>query len=443
MSKSLSGAYAPRLLIAAVLAAFPLSGYAAPAARVDFSVGNVTALGANGKSRALAKGAQVEPGDTVSTNGGRAQLRFTDGAFVSLQPQSEFRIDEYKFDGKTDGSEKGMFSLLKGGLRTITGLVGRVNKKNYQITTSIATIGIRGTEYTLQFDDSITGTVGEGEIEVCNGGGCLNVTNGESYYVREKEVRPVISNKRTDLPPPEPERPRERTIEGENRDAGGNIAAGFLLTGRLANPGGAFNSGSSLTPAPALQAVFDERGNLTQIDGANSTVIPIAIINGENDGLIAWGAFVGSDQVTYAYAFGKSTDLNDLAGLQLRALRGNYALSPGATPVFNTSGAVIGSLNRDSTLVADFTSGNVAANMNWTINGRPVVETLTGNANTAGAFTLTSSGVSASVTGSGAFLGPNAARAGLVYSGSDTNGLWHGAAAFSQTDPSVSTAPLR
>ena len=87
-------------LIAAVAAAYPAVGYSAPAAQVDFAVGDVTAVGANGRSRTLGKGAQIEQGDTVNTNGGRAQLRFTDGAYVSLQPQTQFRIDQYRYEGK-------------------------------------------------------------------------------------------------------------------------------------------------------------------------------------------------------------------------------------------------------------------------------------------------------------------------------------------------------
>jgi hypothetical protein len=42
------------------------------------------------------------------------QLRFTDGAYVSLQPQTLFRVDDYRYDGKADGNERGFFSLLKG-----------------------------------------------------------------------------------------------------------------------------------------------------------------------------------------------------------------------------------------------------------------------------------------------------------------------------------------
>lgn len=179
----------------------PVIACAAPAARVDFAIGNVAAVDKAGQSRSVTKGAHIEEGETIATNDGRAQLRFSDGAYVSLQPQSEFRIDQYRFEGRQDGSEKAFLSLLKGGLRTITGLVGRSNKKNYQVSTTVATIGIRGTEYTIQYGNSIQGTVGEGEIEVCNGAGCIDVANGESYYVQSQNVLPTLSGKLTDLPP--------------------------------------------------------------------------------------------------------------------------------------------------------------------------------------------------------------------------------------------------
>ena len=40
-----------------------------------------------------------------------------------------------------------LFSTHRG-LRTITGLVGKGTRSNYKLTTSVATIGIRGTDYT-------------------------------------------------------------------------------------------------------------------------------------------------------------------------------------------------------------------------------------------------------------------------------------------------------
>ena len=174
------------------------------AARVAFTVGDVIAIDAAGQSRSLSKGAELVEGDTVKTQDGRAQLSFSDGAYVSLQPGSEFRIEEYRFEGRNDGSERGVFSLIKGGLRTITGLIGRSNRNNYRLRTPIATIGIRGTEYTATYLEGLAGTVGEGEIEVCSSAGCLNVTSGESYAVTGEDVLPTVTGMRTDLPPAPP-----------------------------------------------------------------------------------------------------------------------------------------------------------------------------------------------------------------------------------------------
>jgi DNA-binding beta-propeller fold protein YncE len=70
-----------------------------------------------------------------------------------------------------------------------------------QINTTVATIGIRGTEYTLAYGNSVSGSVGEGQIDVCNGGGCLPVGSGQSFYVAASDVKPEITSKKTDLPP--------------------------------------------------------------------------------------------------------------------------------------------------------------------------------------------------------------------------------------------------
>ena len=70
------------------------------------------------------KGAQLNEGDLVTTNEGRSQLRFIDGAQMSLPPRTEFRIEEYKFEGKTDGSERAVLNLVRGGMRTVTGSIG-------------------------------------------------------------------------------------------------------------------------------------------------------------------------------------------------------------------------------------------------------------------------------------------------------------------------------
>lgn len=434
-------------LLAAIAVAYPVTGYSAPAARVDFAVGNVTAIAPSGQSRALSKGALLNEGETINTNNGRAQLRFTDGAYVSLQPESEFRIDQYRFEGKVDGSEKGLFSLLKGGLRTITGLVGRSNRKNYQVSTSVATIGIRGTEYTIQYGKSISGTVGEGEIEVCNGAGCLNVADGESYYVQNQDVRPVLTDKRTDLPPPPPQNPPANFVEGNNTDPGGNPLPGFVLTGTYISPtlAGAYAAnidGVLLDSASA--ATFDASGGLTQLSGVtfnvNGATPATPVTNGGNDGFVAWGTFVNTlDSLTYAYAVGLATPTTDISSLAAGNLTGTYELT-GKTPVIDISGATVGSLDSAS-LTAKFGAGrttpSLAADVNWTINGNAISSTLSDSGGTGSKFTLNGScGAGCAVGANGAFFGPKALRAGFAYTINISQiSQWGGAAVFSQASP--------
>ncbi|MCL4802086.1 MAG: FecR domain-containing protein [Burkholderiales bacterium] len=154
------------LMLALISAAFAGDdALAQTAARVDFAVGSVTAVGQDGRLRALGKGAEVMTGDRVETAAaGRAQLRFTDGAYVSLQPNTTFEVRDYHFTGRTDGSERGVFGLLRGAFRTVTGLIGRVNRGAYQIQTPTATVGIRGTGGVIALLDDgtlrVTGTSG-------------------------------------------------------------------------------------------------------------------------------------------------------------------------------------------------------------------------------------------------------------------------------------------
>ncbi len=174
--------------------------HAAGAAKIDFAVGEVVAVQADGVRRPLARGAEVSAGDTVDTGAGRAQLRFTDGGMVSLQPQTQFRIDAYEFKGQTEGGEKGFFSLLKGAMRTITGGIGKTDRKAYRLDTAVATIGIRGTEYAVAYGNSITATTNSGLIEICNNGGCLLVEAGQSAYVPDANTPPTYT-KRNALDP--------------------------------------------------------------------------------------------------------------------------------------------------------------------------------------------------------------------------------------------------
>jgi len=117
---------------------------------VQFVVGDVKVRDAAGKVRAAQKGEAIDEGDAILTgSSGSTQLKMSDGGILAVRPETELKIDTYRFTGKEDGTENALMSLVKGGFRTITGIIGRTNKTNYRVNTGTATIGIRGTAFTL------------------------------------------------------------------------------------------------------------------------------------------------------------------------------------------------------------------------------------------------------------------------------------------------------
>ena len=136
----------PRLILVAALC---LAGaaHAADVGRVLLAAGNAVAIRGS-QTVKLGFGTAIEDRDVLRTGpASNLQVRFTDESIVSMKESSELRIDEYRFAGKADGSERGFFSLLKGGFRAVTGLIGRTNHSRYRLSTTTATIGIRGTDY--------------------------------------------------------------------------------------------------------------------------------------------------------------------------------------------------------------------------------------------------------------------------------------------------------
>jgi hypothetical protein len=138
--------------------------------------GTLFARTSDGEERRLERRSPIYEGDTVSVGeNGFLQMRFIDSTLIALQPKSEFAVEEYVYHGKEDGSGKVVFNLLKGGLRTISGTIGKKDPENYQMKTEVATIGIRGTHYGLRYCqqscdagavDGLYGGVLEGKIHV-------------------------------------------------------------------------------------------------------------------------------------------------------------------------------------------------------------------------------------------------------------------------------------
>lgn len=182
--------------------------YAAePAGRVLMLQGSAVALRA-GQEVALSRGSAVESGDLVRVGeGSSAQLRFTDESIVALRANTDFKIEDYKFTDKGEG-DKSILGLIKGGFRTITGLIGKRNPSAYAVRGQTATIGIRGTHFTMVYcagncfnadgskaEDGLYGAVTDGRISVTNQAGESEFGRDQYFIVRSQgeHARPLLA----------------------------------------------------------------------------------------------------------------------------------------------------------------------------------------------------------------------------------------------------------
>ncbi len=177
------------------------NAWAAPAATVTHLSGTLAVLKADGSSRVLAQKSTVESGDTLSTEkDSYARLQFTDGGEVVLRPNTVFKVNVYRFVQDKPKDDGFFVSLLKGGARFVTGLVGkRANREDYGVKTAASTIGIRGTDYAVLScqgdcanlaDGTYTNTYG-GTIFQSNDLGTLDCATGQGCFAAPG-VMPVV-----------------------------------------------------------------------------------------------------------------------------------------------------------------------------------------------------------------------------------------------------------
>jgi hypothetical protein len=129
------------LLISSTASAFTLS----MAGKTVDARGQVDATNPESQ-RQLTRRAPIFKEDIVKTGvKSTTHLRMIDDGLLSIQPQSELAILDYQFNAATAQGSASL-NLIKGGLRTITGALKSGNN-SYQMTTPIASIGVRGTVY--------------------------------------------------------------------------------------------------------------------------------------------------------------------------------------------------------------------------------------------------------------------------------------------------------
>lgn len=170
-----------QFLSAAVAAALFAGAACANSGSVSQLSGTLSVRKADGSVRILSQKSEITSGDTLNTERDTyAQIKFTDGGQITLKPNTSVKIEDFRFSDDKPKEDSFLFGLLKGGLRAVTGIVGKRSRDNFQMTTSTATIGIRGTTFSAddcvnrrdgecsQLEPAVFVSVADGEIVVRN-----------------------------------------------------------------------------------------------------------------------------------------------------------------------------------------------------------------------------------------------------------------------------------
>ena len=130
------------------------------------SIGEVTQLEGNGvidrkdgdKGIVVEKELDVFSYDTVKTGNGKVGIEFIDGTRVDVTQHSKLIIDEFVYD---PNSKTGKLSLKAsiGTVRYASGQIAKNSATNVKITTPTATIGVRGTDFTMTIDETGSSTI--------------------------------------------------------------------------------------------------------------------------------------------------------------------------------------------------------------------------------------------------------------------------------------------
>jgi hypothetical protein len=188
-----------------------------PVGRIVWVKGEISADHKVKGKRELTKQSIVFVGDTLITGAKtEAEIAFTDTTLLTLGSDTKFLVKEYAYhpDKKDEGSAsvgKFVMELIAGGFRTITGLIPKGNPNDYKVETPVATIGVRGTDYSAFVRDTKATKKEKSKpillMEQLKGAPVVNIPNKEPivltdnvrYVTVESDGSFTLTNKRPAL----------------------------------------------------------------------------------------------------------------------------------------------------------------------------------------------------------------------------------------------------
>lgn len=181
-----------KISIVMALLALLAAGLASAASAVVTSLaGDVQVRSGAAAPRPLRLGDEVVQGDTIST--GQASsvvLKFDDGQISALTANSRMQITAYAYDAPAQRGNI-LLSLLVGGMRAITGLIGHNQPGNVRFHAATATIGIRGSDGMIVTDGTeVSVVVTEGAFTFTLGDQTIVIPAGAGAFGANNQITP-------------------------------------------------------------------------------------------------------------------------------------------------------------------------------------------------------------------------------------------------------------
>jgi hypothetical protein len=134
------------------------------------------------------QGTRVKEGDVLTTGAGSAaMLRLDDGAKLLMRAESVLRIAKLKLSGDTAGWSQA-FNLAVGAFRYVTGALGGNRPDAVALSTSYATVGIRGTDIDMVHAERDAGGNEAGTyVKVNQGAVAIGGADGSTVKLQKDE----------------------------------------------------------------------------------------------------------------------------------------------------------------------------------------------------------------------------------------------------------------
>jgi FecR protein len=185
------------------------STYAQAVGTVTHLSGVLTVKHADGSTSVLAVKSSILQGDLLVTEADTyARVKFVDNGEMVVRPSSQLVVNSYVYDVDHPEKDKVAIQLINGGLRSVTGLIGKRNHEAVSFETPTGTIGVRGTNFGALFCQNDCGSVptangstpqnglhvdvSQGAIVLSNPAGQQVYQTGQFGFVANLNTPPVV-----------------------------------------------------------------------------------------------------------------------------------------------------------------------------------------------------------------------------------------------------------